>query len=206
MPLPEMRLSRIATILALFLMVPLQVPAASPTKATDRYEIEVLIFRNDLAYLEGEELWTRDTVDTKLPTIDEAIEMRGRLVPDSVLSKAAVTLQAGRGYRVIAHKRWVQNAESRSTAKWVRVKNTNKRESDLDGTLRFYQGRYLHVELELLFRDSAVGVVSFVRGNNPTAQIYRISEHRRVRNRQVNYFDHPKFGALVRVALVEKAN
>ncbi len=37
----------------------------------------------------------------------------------------------------------------------------------------------------------------------PGIRIYRISARRRIRSGHVNYFDHPKFGALVRVAPVE---
>ncbi len=198
-----MYITRIASILALSLGLSLQASAASTTKPPDRYEVEVLIFQNYLDYLEGQELWMQDTVDKELPGIDKARDSGARPGPNSDLSKAAKALEAGGDYVILTHKRWEQNAEPRSTAKWMRVGNPNSFESDLIGTMRFYQGRYLHIELELLFRDRSVVTVSSTDGVVALPQVYRISEHRRIRSLEVNYFDHPKFGALVQVTPIQ---
>ncbi len=198
-----MYVTRIALILVLSLGLSLQASAASTTKPPDRYEIEVLVFQNYLDYLEGQELWTQDTVDKKLPGIDQARDSGARPDPNSDLSKAAEALEAGGDYLILTHRRWEQEAESRSTAKWMRVGNPNSFESDLIGTMRFYQGRYLHVELELLFRDRSVAMVSSTEGVVALPQVYRISEQRRIRSLEVNYFDHPKFGALVQVTPIQ---
>ncbi len=194
-----MYITRIALIIALSLGLSLQASATSTTKPPDRYEVEVLVFQSYLDYLEGQELWTQDTVDRKLPGIEEARDSGAQPDLDSDLSKAATALEAGGDYIILAHKRWEQEAEPRSTAKWMRVGSPNSFESDLTGTMRFYQGRYLHIELELLFLDRSVGMVSSTDGVIALPQVYRISEHRRVRSLEVNYFDHPKFGALVQV-------
>lgn len=198
-----MYVTRIALILVLSLGLSLQAGAASTTKPPDRYEVEVLIFQNYLDYLEGQELWTQDTVDKKLPGIDQARDSGAQPDPNSDLSKAAEALEAGGDYLILTHRRWEQEAEPRSTAKWMRVGNANLFESDLIGTMRFYQGRYLHIELELLFRDRSVAMVSSTAGVVALPQVYRISEHRRIRNLEVNYFDHPKFGALVQVTPIQ---
>lgn len=198
-----MYVTRIALILVLSLGLSLQAGAASTTKPPDRYEVEVLIFQNYLDYLEGQELWTQDTVDKKLPGIDQARDSGAQPDPNSDLSKAAEALEAGGDYLILTHRRWEQEAEPRSTAKWMRVGNPNLFESDLIGTMRFYQSRYLHIELELLFRDRSVAMVSSTAGVVALPQVYRISEHRRIRNLEVNYFDHPKFGALVQVTPIQ---
>ena len=198
-----MYVTRIALILVLSLGLSLQVGAASTTKPPDRYEVEVLIFQNYLDYLEGQELWTQDTVDKKLPGIDQARDSGAQPDPNSDLSKAAEALEAGGDYLILTHRRWEQEAEPRSTAKWMRVGNPNSFESDLIGTMRFYQGRYLHIELELLFRDRSVAMVSSTAGVVALPQVYRISEHRRIRSLEVNYFDHPKFGALVQITPIQ---
>lgn len=195
-----MYITRITLILVLSLGLSLPASAASTTKPPERYEVEVVVFQSYLDYLEGQELWTQDTVDKKLPGIEEARDSGGRPAADSDLSKAAKTLEAGGDYIILSHKRWEQNAEPRSSAKWMRVGDPNSFESDLIGTMRFYQGRYLHIELELLFRDPRVVTVSSAEGVAAMPQVYRISETRRIRSLEVNYFDHPKFGALVHVA------
>lgn len=203
-----MRLNRIIAIAALCLALPAEALAESSTTSPDLspelYEIEILIFQNSLSYLEGEELWTRDVVDTELPGIAEAVNIGGIPGPDSSLFKAAVTLDADANYRVLAHRRWQQTADPRSEAKWVYITSLRTGAPELEGTLRFYQGRYLHVDIELLFREREVGSLSFVQSDYSIPKIYRISEHRRIRSRDVNYFDHPKFGALVKVTPVEK--
>ena len=198
-----MYLTRIALILALSLGLSLQAGAASTTKPPNRYEIEVLVFQNYLDYLEGQELWTQDTVDKELPGIEKARNSGAQPDRNSDLSKAAEALEAGGDYLILTHKRWEQETEPRSTAKWMRVGNPNSFESDLIGTMRFYQGRYLHIELELLFRDRSVTMVSSTDGGIALPQVYRISEHRRIRSLEVNYFDHPKFGVLVQVTPIQ---
>ena len=195
--------TRIALILALSLGLSLPASAALTTKPPNRYEIEVLVFQNYLDYLEGQELWTQDTVDKKLPGIEEARDSGAQPDPSSDLSKAAKALEAGGDYLILTHKRWEQEAEPRSSAKWMRVGSPNSFESDLIGTMRFYQGRYLHIELELLFRDRSVAMVSSTEGVVALPQVYRISEHRRIRSLEVNYFDHPKFGVLVQVTPIQ---
>jgi hypothetical protein len=54
-----------------------------------------------------------------------------------------------------------------------------------------------------LFRDRSVVAVSSTDGAVALPQVYRISERRRVRNLEINYFDHPKFGALVQVTPIQ---
>ena len=194
-----MYITRTALILALVLGLSLQASATSTTKPPDLYEVEVLVFQSYLDYLEGQELWTQDTVDRELPGIEEARDSGAQPNPDSDLSKAATALEAGGDYIILAHKRWEQEAQPRPTAKWMRVGNPNSFESDLIGTMKFYQSRYLHIELELLFRDRSSTMVSSTDGAVAVPNVYRISEHRRVRSLEVNYFDHPNFGALVQV-------
>lgn len=197
-----MRWNRVLALAALFLTSTVQA-ASSTTNSPDLYQIEILVFQNQLSYLEGEELWTEDVVDTELPGITEAVTIGSRPAPASDLSKAAITLEADGNYRVLVHRLWQQPANPRSEAKWVHIKSFSLGTPELEGTLRFYQGRYLHVDIELLFRETSAGSFSLIQPDSAVPKVYRVSEHRRIRGREVNYFDHPKFGALVRVTPVE---
>jgi hypothetical protein len=70
-------------------------------------------------------------------------------------------------------------------------------EAGLQGTLTLFRERFLHVMVNLaLAGPDAGGTV------NPPA---RISQARRIRNRTPHYFDHPQFGAIIGVRLVEPA-
>ena len=72
-------------------------------------------------------------------------------------------------------------------------------ESGLDGSLRFYLSRFLILDLNLALREmQSGGIFSGVSEKNAT--IYRLNEPRRIKVSETHYFDHPKFGALVRVS------
>ncbi len=76
----------------------------------------------------------------------------------------------------------------------------------VDGTVRVTLSRYLHVAVDLAYRGAlAVEVTDPVTGARMTTerrQVFRLHQRRRVRLGEVHYFDHPAFGALVRVRRV----
>lgn len=179
---------RLFAILGLFaLAAPL--PAA-PTASTTLYDIEVLVFENNQPGLEGGEAWKealRESGDIERSALPEGVP-----APDSTLSRAARVLERGGHHRVLVHKRWQQNADTKSDATPLRLQNAN---SSLDGTLRFYSNRSLYLELNLRLQDPRA------TGGAKTLQL---NEHRRIRPQEIHYFDHPKLGALVRVTAVGK--
>ncbi len=67
------------------------------------------------------------------------------------LNPDAYTLTRAPGYRVLFHRGWRQPAENRQSAPWVLIKG-GKQASDhfeLEGSLRVYQSRYLHLQANL---------------------------------------------------------
>jgi len=102
----------------------------------------------------------------------------------------------------------------------------------LEGTLRLYRSRYLHVDVDLrYFRppsedepptglDPHVQTVATAPGTPgeqdamalttedellqaPVSTHFRLTEHRRLRSKETHYFDHPLFGVLVQVTPYE---
>ena len=75
----------------------------------------------------------------------------------------------------------------------------------LDGTARLYSRRYLHLELDLRWTQSANGDAARSGELLPesTLRSFRLNETRRMRRDQLHYFDHPRFGVLARVSRVE---
>jgi hypothetical protein len=63
--------------------------------------------------------------------------------------------------------------------------------------MRLYLSRYLHLDLNLNYAEKPAD------GGSPGADTgviaYRINEQRRVKSQETHYFDHPKFGALIRL-------
>ncbi len=65
---------------------------------------------------------------------------------------------------------------------------------DLDGIVRMRLGRYLHVDVDFVYRDERTAVSAPVATESPR---FRLQESRRVRSGELHYFDHPRLGALV---------
>lgn len=152
------------------------------------YDIEILVFSIQATEFEGSELWTRS--DQPIDTSD-AVAPRN-LRPTVEFSKIAGSLMAGGRYRILLEEHWVQSADTRSSVPPVLLASAD---NEVNGTLRFYLSRYLHVELNVMYAPPAA-----IGGGD--APDYVIREQRRVRASELTYFDHPKFGVIVKVTPV----
>lgn len=177
----------IVTLCLVLLALPARAVTTSPPVPS--YDIEVLVFEMRLPDYEGAELWTTDNL--KPVETADAVAI-GETPVASELSGAATALRADSRFRVLLHKRWTQPAEARSSTKPVRL-STGDRE--LEGTLRFYIARFLHLEVNLAFQPIALVQTAFP-AESPA---FQINEQRRIKTQELHYFDHPKFGAIVRV-------
>jgi hypothetical protein len=157
------------------------------------YEIEVLVFENKLSGLEAGELWKHDTDKTLNAEIAEAVTAGEKPPIDSALAAAVAKLVNSGQYRVLAHLRWTQTAEAKSVSKPVKIKSDN---AELNGAVRFYLSRFLHVDVNLTLKQEGGGLFNSAEKEGT---VFRLSEHRRIKTMDISYFDHPKFGALVRV-------
>jgi hypothetical protein len=184
----------------LFLMIflistPVTTLQAAPA-ATNMYEIEVVVFENRLSDLEGGELWTRGMEKPANAEKNEAVGAGEKPPADSPLSAASTALEKSGRHHVLAHLRWQQSAEAKSVSKPVKISNV---EGGLDGSLRFYLSRFLILDLNLGLREMQSGGI-FSGVSEKDATVYRLNEPRRIKVSETQYFDHPKFGALVRVS------
>jgi hypothetical protein len=190
--------------IALFLSPTLALAAKTATTANAPpprvYEIEVMVFQNIQNELEGNELWVNERINLELKDIDKAIEVTALPREDSDLAKAREILDTDSSYRMLTHKQWIQNADPQSTARLVRL---TSEDGDLDGTFKFFMSRFLHVDLNLIFHQSESK--SLFRGASDDSEMiaFQLRERRRIRSKEVQYFDHPKFGVLVQVKQVE---
>jgi hypothetical protein len=149
--------------------------------------------------MEGDELWRIEQTRLENGDIAEAVFLGEKPPAESLLSPAALALEQSGRHRVLAHLRWQQNAEVKSSSKPVKIDNPAE---GLDGALRLYSSRYLLMDINLVLREPARTGFFGVSGGD--TQIYRLSEFRRIKLLETHYFDHPKFGVLVRVAPVKE--
>ncbi len=86
----------------------------------------------------------------------------------------------------------------------------------VEGTIRLYLRRYLHLEADLLYENeelsAQIGVPQAVVGNPETSPFparevpvsrFRLKQQRRLRSGEIHYLDHPLFGLIVKVTPFE---
>ena len=92
--------------------------------------------------------------------------------------------------------RWRENIEILDSLSWYQpLKNQNEytyhynQENNLSLYLNIYESRYLHLNLKAFFGrlDFEETITEF------------IDEDRRVRNSEINYFDHPNMGLIIKI-------
>ena len=189
-------------IAALVVLAPVAGAATQPAteQPLRQYEIEVMVFQNIRADLEGGELWMSERANPDIVDVDKAVTTPAPPREDSDLSKAKEVIEKDGNYRIMVHKHWVQDADAPGDAAMVRL---NTEDGELDGTFKFFMSRFLHVDLNLLYKEPESKSM-FQAGNPDNTNIsYEIREQRRVRSNEMQYFDHPKFGVLVQVKQVE---
>jgi hypothetical protein len=173
-------------------------PAYAAAPSTNIYEIEVVVFENRIPDLEGDEHWMRDPDKSAGTDMNDAVSVGAKPAADSSLSATAAALENSGRHHVLAHLRWQQSAEAKSVSKPVKVVSAD---GALEGALRFYSSRFLLLDVNLTLREAASGGMS--AGTGQITPAYRLTEARRVKSSETYYFDHPKFGALVRVSPVK---
>jgi hypothetical protein len=184
-----LRVEEITMRIALFLLSGLcllgTLPArAAPADKESTYEIEIVVFENRLPELIGDEMLARDA-DARVKKLETAVTPEAAVSEPYLYPTLTSLLEQDGHYRVLAHQHWQQTIDAKTVAKPVRVVATNP--AELEGTIRFFMSRHLHLDVNLLFRDESGNVV------------YRLSEQRKLKSQETHYFDHPKLGVLVRV-------
>lgn len=120
-------------------------------------------------------------------------------------------------YRPVMHGGWTQATAERDVAPPIRLRALGEPPLRLDGSLTLYLGRFLHLVVDLTLDDDLPRAVSPRDSRVPSYGDnrsgfgyddldvrrqpirYRISEDRIVKNGDLRYFDHPKFGVLAKV-------
>jgi hypothetical protein len=78
----------------------------------------------------------------------------------------------------------------------------------VDGTVTFFVGRYLHIHTDLIYRQPAViserhAENDQIRNSNILVD-YLVRNDRKMRSEELHYLDHPLLGILVQITPIEK--
>ena len=125
-------------------------------------------------------------------------------------------------YDTLMHFGWTQTVFPEMEPKLIEIDSLAEPAPGLDGSFTLYLSRYLHLNVDLALEkppafDDPVAIEDPVRSfgdarmgydlfNTATAGKvrYRIQEDRIFKSGDLRYFDHPKFGVVVKVSRVEE--
>lgn len=162
--------------------------AITPAHAAPVYKVEVLVFEHLDESGIGGEIWRVIEPETKPDpfnsiALSDGNEGAYQQLPAQDLNLTGVRkrLEGSENYRVILHEAWRQPAleKQESTPVWIEATH------ELTGEVMLHQGRYLHFSTDLIF--------------NALGSDLSMKQRRRIKSKELHYFDHPKFGLLVRV-------
>jgi Peptidoglycan-binding protein, CsiV len=203
-----MNFRALAALLAVALVTVL--PAASQETSSGSanvYHIEIVIFRATQA-LGGAENWNVQASRNYVSGEEAANSSRnvGRFVAALPASRFQLTdvankLRASGLYVPIAHVAWSQTASDWGTRAGFTVQKLGIGAEGLNGTVFLERGMYLHLGMAL----------SYAPANPPAGMgagpgtTFQMSESRRIRFYERNYYDHPGFGVIALVTPAQGA-
>ncbi|TCK18385.1 peptidoglycan-binding protein CsiV [Thiogranum longum] len=184
----------------------------SPILADDaprQFDIELLIFQN-LSASDGGEVWpvdysewfTEDTTGSNgegtrgAPRTGKRLNNPFWLDRQNLhLAAEQVALKRSANYRPLRHIAWRQTVLDRKRAQAIELPpGGNQFSTTVEGTVRVAVERYLHLYLDLQLIDKTL-VIKTDFSDNELPE-FRLKEHRRMRSKELHYFDHPKFGVI----------
>lgn len=202
-----MKLKAFATALVLALLAALPSGAQDAGAAPTVYNIEILVFRATQS-LGGAENWnvpaTRNygTQDETGNTSRNVGRFVGALNASQYqLTPLETKLRSTGLYVPVAHAAWSQTASDWGTRAGFTVQKLGIDAPGLTGTVFLERGQYLHLGVALSYAPAnpAAGI-----GAAP-GSAFNLSESRRIRFYERNYYDHPGFGVIALVTPVQGA-
>ena len=197
------RITSLITLAAIVLVAGL-IPASGVRAQTPSgrvYTVELIIFRN-MSGQGGAEDWSVKPVARRPDQPDSPVTGRfvASLSPSQFqLNDVEARLRNSTNYQPIAHFAWQQTASSWGSGAGFTVAKLAGNVPGLSGIIFLEAGTYLHLGMTLNYQTS----------NPPgglgasTGQVFTLSESRRIKRYERNYYDHPAFGV---IALVTPAN
>jgi len=193
-------LAALALILIAALMS-LSAARAQGAAAQTVYTIEVIVFRN-LSGTGGAEDWGAKAVARGPETPESPVTGRFvQAIPASQfqLNDIAAKLRNTANYQPIAHFAWQQTASSWGSRAGFTIAKLAGNVPGLSGIIFLERGSYLHLGMSLNYQaaNPPEGLAA------APGTVFNMSESRRVKFFERNYYDHPAFGV---IALVTPAN
>jgi len=193
--------------LALLAALACALPASAQDATTPAYHIEVIVFRATGAQ-GGAENWSAEagTGNTVGEESSSGSSQLGRFVsllpPEQFqLNDIENKLRSSGAYVPVAHFAWAQTASAWGTHGGFPVQKLGVDVPGLTGNVFLERGQYLHLGMALTY---AMPTPPAGLGAGP-GTAFTLSESRRVRFYERNYYDNPAFGVIALVTPAQGA-
>ncbi len=191
-------------------ILPAPVCLADAPATPREFEIELLVFQNLVANDGGEiwpidySTWFEETDEERASTDPAAAEVNW--LPEKAwrLTAERNALSRSSQYRPIAYFAWRQTVLDRSQALSIQLpgKDNHTGNTYVDGSVRVAVERYLHLYLDLKLHIPVNSEqLELLEYDIPE---FRLTEHRRMRSKEIHYFDNPRFGIFALITPYEK--
>lgn len=174
------------------------------------YDIELLIFQN-LVENDAGEVWPLDYSTwyeeaAEPPAADGATPPDVTWLPESSFHLTAErnALARSSAYRPLTYLAWRQTVVDRDQARPIQIPVSGDRSAaHVDGTVKVAVERYLHLYLDLQLH--LPGSPALAGDNTANAEVpeIRLTEQRRMRSKEIHYFDNPRFGVIALITPYE---
>ena len=175
-------------------------PAVAEDNPGPTYHIEIIVFRT-LSTQGGAENWstetgTANTIGAESSAGSQMGHFVSTLPPEQFqLTDIENKLRTSGAYAPVAHVAWAQTASAWGTRGGFPVQKLGIDVQGLTGTIFLERGQYLHLGMALSY---AIASPPAGLGASP-GTAFTLSESRRVRFYERNYYDHPAFGVIALV-------
>jgi hypothetical protein len=177
--------------------------AASQETPSPTYNVELIVFRTTSAQ-GGAENWSAEAAGAANVVTGEessgSASQVGHFVGTLPTSQFQLTeienkLRASGAYVPVAHVAWSQTASAWGTRAGFAVQRLGLEVPGLSGTVFLERGQYLHLGMTLSYAMSSPPAGLGAGPGTP----FTLSESRRIRFYERNYYDHPAFGVIALV-------
>jgi len=149
--------------------------------AERKYEIELLVFAQDMATTEVfEQAESQIKWPRRVSPLSSYKKVNSSLMK---LTGSYNRLVKGQNYQPLMHVAWIQSVQSDSLSRAVKISSS---QGNITGFFRLQRGHLVHMIADIEYSKDSV--------------IYRLNEKRRFKLNETHYLDHPKFGVIAIVS------
>lgn len=221
------------TLISVLLMLHPTLARAADEENETWYQIEVIIAKRgdkvptlesfpfqptSITWPEGRTLVPFDPATSDFTEL-ENVEFIALPSEQRILNNEVRTLENNKKYKVLVHQSWRQILKDNRAINWINIEagSTWAGHHQLEGSLGFSKGRFLHIHSELHLNQFPTFNDVNDQNDQPTSLSpwqswvpmvetrYSLIQTRKMRSKELHYLDHPKLVLLVKIIPYEPA-